>query len=186
MTAAEPLVPPRRARRFFALPSGVVLAVAIGMPLVKVCGTVHYPIAWPMFWGPYLLGGVVIAMALCRTARGLRQLVATAQFLVAAQCGPMGVATITSGYGVLLIAAAVGFVLLTRRGDPERRATRVLIAGGAMCLAWFAPFMGDPEGLWGAYVSTGAAMAVMLSGLEWRRELGKDRIDPMPTARVRD
>lgn len=178
-------MPARRARRFFVLPSGVVLAIAIFLPLVKVCGTVEYPIAWPIFWGPYLLGAVAIGMALCGSQRAMRNLVVTAQVIVAAQCGGLGVVTISSGYGVLLIAAAVGFVLLTRRGDPERRATHALIAGGVMSLAWFAPFIGDPEGLWGAYVSTGAAFALMMSGLEWRRELGKLRVERMPMARAR-
>ncbi len=101
-TAGEPStgsdkLPPRRSRRLFALPSGVVMVLAIFMPVVKVCGNPTYPIQMPLVWGPYVLGGLVIAMALADRARGLRMLVIMAQIVIALQWG---------GFGILMFGAS--------------------------------------------------------------------------------
>ncbi|MCE9577757.1 MAG: hypothetical protein K8W52_31780 [Deltaproteobacteria bacterium] len=181
-------VPPRRSRRLFALPSGIVLVVAIFLPVVKVCGDPAYPIQVPFVWGPYVLGGLVIAMALAGTARGLRGLVITAQAIVALQWGGFGLAMFqdVSGapWGLLLLAAVVAFWYGTRRGDREQGAANAVIGIGLVCLPWFALFAFDKDGMWGAWVSLGAALAVIGSGLEWRRELRLARTEPVPTARV--
>lgn len=192
-TAGEPStgsdkLPPRRSRRLFALPSGVVMVLAIFMPVVKVCGNPTYPIQMPLVWGPYVLGGLVIAMALADRARGLRMLVIMAQIVIALQWGGFGILmfdeTTNAPWGLLLLAAVLGFWLFTRRGAPEARAANAVIASGLACVPWFALFAFDKDGLWGAWVSLVAALGLVASGLEWRRELRLARTEPVPTARV--
>lgn len=191
-TAGEPStdrggVPPRRSRRLFALPSGVVLVVAIFLPLVKVCDDPAYPIQVPFVWGPYVLGGLIIAMALVRTDRALRALVITAQAIVALQWGGFGIAILdddAAPWGLLLLVTVVAFWFGTRRGDPEVRAANAVIGSGLVCVPWFALFAFDKDGMWGAWVSLGAALAVIASGLEWRRERRLAQLDPVPIARA--
>lgn len=172
------------------LPSGVMLALAIFLPLVQVCDHPAYPIQYPVFWGPYVLGALVIAMALCETTRGLRALVVAAQVVVALQWGGWGVVAIGGGdasgpaWGVLLIGAVVAFWYATRRADAEKGGANATIAIGAVCVPWFALFVADPEGMWGAPVSLGAAIVMIIGGLEWRRELRRARAEAMPAARV--
>jgi hypothetical protein len=179
-----------RRQRFLALPTGVVLALCVFLPAVRVCGTPTYPISMPPFWSPYLLGVAVAVLGGARTMRGLRGGLATADVVMALTAIGWGVAACfggAQGVGVALVIAAVAaaYFKLARWGGREQRAAHVTIAIGALCTPWFALLAFDPEAMFGSWISLGAALAAIIAGLEWRRELRRVRVDPIPRAVTR-
>jgi hypothetical protein len=181
---------PTSARRRLALPGGVVLALCIFLPALRVCGSPTYPITMPPFWSPYVLGALVAVMAIARTPRGLRAtLIAVAVIYVLNLIG-WGVVTMSTlegapiGLGMLVLAGA--FIALTRRGELELRAAHATLLVGLACTPWFALLAFDPDGMWGAWVSLGASLALVIAGLEWRRQVRLARTEPVPRAIARD
>lgn len=182
----RPTVPRRRR---LPLPAGVVLALCIFLPALRVCGSPTYPITMPPFWSPYVLGALVAVMAAARTPRGMR----------AARVAISAIVVLTAlGFGVLLVgshqaqpiavgmfAFAVAFVVVSRRGEPELRAAHATIGVGVGCAPWFALLAFDPDGMWGAWISLAASLALVVGGLEWRRQLRLARVDPVPRAIAR-
>jgi len=170
---------PRRKR--LALPFGVVLALCIFMPALRVCGTPTYPISMPPFWSPYVLGALVAALAAARTRGGMRGLVIAIASVVAVTAFGWGVVAMSSiegaAIGVAILAFGVAFVVTVRKGPVEERAARATIGVGIMCTPWFTLLAFDPDGMWGAWVSLVASLALIFAGLDWRRRLRLARAD---------
>jgi hypothetical protein len=176
----------RRQRRF-ALPAGVVLAVCIFLPALRVCGTPTYPIQMPMFWSPYLLGFAVALLAGARTLRALRPALIMIEIVMGLTVLGYGTASLFGGgegVGIAFVIAAVGagFFKLVRWGGPEDRAAHATIAIGVICTPWFALIAADPEAMFGAWISLAASIGVIAAGLEWRRELRAARREAFPRA----
>jgi hypothetical protein len=191
-TAGEDLSPAPLARRqrFLVLPPGLVLALCIFLPALRVCGKPTYPIAMPPFWSPYLLGVVVAILAASRTRAGLRGGLAAAQIVMGLTGFGWAAMALWAGpdaapWGVVMVAAAVGFLVLARRGSLEQRAARVVIAIGVVCTPWFALLASDHDAMIGAWVSVVASIAIAVGGLEWWREERRLRRDAVPRAVAR-
>ncbi len=179
---------PRTARRArgLALPTGVVLALCIFLPALRVCGSPTYPITMPPFWSPYLLGVGVAWLAGARTLRGAAAALIFVKALIALTAVGWGVIACWSSDGVPFGAGFLGigalFLAATHRGPFEERAARATIGTGAICTAWFAALAFDPDGMVGAWISFGASLALVVLGLEWRRRARLDRDEPVPRA----
>jgi hypothetical protein len=175
----------RRLRRL-ALPTGIVLALCIFAPALRVCNSPAYPIAMPPFWSPYLLGIGIAWLAGARTLRGAAAALVFVKVLIVLSTVGWGVLAVWSVEGLPIGIAFFGFcaafLALTRRGPFEERAARATIGVGLACTAWFALIAFDPDGLWGAWVSFGASLALSVLGLEWHRRARLDRDDPVPRA----
>lgn len=176
-------------RRRLPLPAGVVLALCIFLPALRVCGSPTYPITMPPFWSPYVLGALVAVMAAARSPRvmeGVRVAISVIVVLTALGFGVLTIGTIEgSPIGLALFAFAVVFVAIARHGEPELRAAHATIGVGVGCTPWFALLAFDPDGMWGAWISLGASLALIVGGLEWRRQVRLARVDPVPRAIAR-
>src|SRR5439155_15369868 len=86
----------RRQRRL-ALPTGILLAVCLFLPTVRVCGSPTYPITVPPFWTPYLLGIGVAILGGARTLRGLRVGLIFVDVVMGLSVGGWGVAALFGG-----------------------------------------------------------------------------------------
>jgi len=178
----------RRQRRF-ALPTGLVLAVCIFLPTVRVCGSPTYPISMPPFWTPYLLGIGVAILGGARTLRGVRTGQIFVEVVMAISCLGWGVAALFGGREGVMAAIVIGsigaaFFRIARWGTREERAAHLTIFCGLLCTPWFALWAFDADGMFGAWVSLCASIAIFFAGLEWRRELRNKRVDPVPRAAV--
>jgi hypothetical protein len=190
----EPQVvhPQRRRHRAITAPSGLVLFVCLFLPAYRVCGSPAYPFElWPLAT-PYLLGGLVAVMALIgrpnephRLAAGIRALIWTT--VIGWALYLLGLAATEGEVIPVLIWAPVGTVILGLygRGHDERAAARTTIATAIVCAVWFGLFCFDPSALAGIYLSAGAAVAMLVGGLEWRREVLRDAAQRIPDARAR-
>ena len=179
---------PRTARRArgLALPTGVVLALCIFLPALRVCGSPTYPITMPPFWSPYLLGVGIAWLAGARTLRGAAAALVFVKALIVLTAVGWGVVAASSmeGLPIGLAFFAIGalFLAVTRRGPIEERAARATIGAAVICTAWFATLAFDPDGMWGAWISFGASLALVVLGLEWRRRARLERDEPVPRA----
>jgi hypothetical protein len=189
----DPSHPPacRRQRRL-ALPAGVVLALCVFLPALRVCGSPTYPVEIPPAWPPYLLGAIVAAMALSRRLETLRGWTTVALLIGAGTGGAFGLIAawggrgegLAWGLGLWLVGGLFVWLIVRGRGI-EERAARTVIGVGALCTPWFALLAFDPDGMIGARVSLAASVALIIAGVEWRRELARARDWPVPPARAR-
>jgi hypothetical protein len=182
---------PRTARRArgLALPAGVVLALCIFLPALRVCGSPTYPIAVPPFWSPYVLGVGVAWLAGARSLRGAAAALVFVKVVMLLTVVGWGVVASASldglPFGLAFFAIGALFFAVTHGGPVEERAARATIATGVLCTAWFAMIAFDPDGMIGAWISFGASLALVVLGLEWRRRARLERDEPVPRARAK-
>ena len=177
-----------------AAPAGLVLALCVFLPAVKGCNDPIYPFEVPPAWPPYVLGAIVVAMALTRRLGVLRALTMAALTIATLSGGVFGLLVGWGGRGFELVwALGLGVIavlllvgVLRGRGT-EERAARMVIGVGVLCTPWFALLAFDPDGLIGVRVSLAASVALIIAGAEWRRELARVRAGthPVPPARAR-
>lgn len=185
-----------RRQRKLAAPSGLILLACLFLPAVKGCSEPIYPIEVPIFWTPYVLGGLVAALALARRLGPVRVLTTIVLVLVVLTGGGFGLVVGWTSRGDdiavlvcigLWVASVVYAVLVQRGGDPEERAARAVLGAGILCTPWFALWAFDPDGLIGVRVSLAASIGLIIAGAEWRREVARARAisHPVPPARAR-
>jgi hypothetical protein len=190
----EPLTgvdePPPVRRRRLAAPPGILLALCMFAPLLRVCGDPVYPVEAPFAWTPYLLGVIVAALAYAQSRRVIKGLVVAAQVILALTALVPGyLAMFTAGKegflgGSITLGVGAALVLALAHGSPSVRAANTLIVTGALCTAWFSLFVFSDDAMWGAYLSLATSLAILLLGIEWRRVLAQRRPLWIPAARV--
>ena len=189
---AEPQ--PRRQHRFVTVPSGVLPAACFFLPALQPCNKpmAPYEIA---FFPPYALGLLVAVLAIVR-AKPRRIMTLILRALGWFGLGCMVVATIvalTEGFhpAMLLSFAVVIALILVIGWEPaaeETAAARFVIATGLAGIGFFGLFLyDDPDSvLYGLYLSAAACVGLFIGGVEWRREVLRDRdTRELPDARVR-
>jgi hypothetical protein len=162
--------PVARSQRWLALPSGLVLAICLFLPVVRACGDAMPPFVIPLLWPPYALGAAVAALATAATLRGLRNALFVTR--IAAVCAAMmwlGWHALSGELDTLVLAVAIGpgLLLATLGGGVESKAARALVIIGASCTAFFALLVSDPDTMFGAWISLGASIAIAAAGAVW-------------------
>jgi hypothetical protein len=183
---------PRRRHRAFTAPSGILLFVCLFLPAYRVCGSPAYPYElWPLAT-PYALGALVAVMALLGRPNEPHPLVVVIRGLMWATVIGWGVyliglAASEGEWLPALVWAPVGTVILFLygRGRDEPAAARVTIATAVVSAVWFGLFCFDPGALAGIYIAAATAVIMLIGGLEWRREIQRDRAPRIPDARLR-
>lgn len=189
----------KRQHRFLTVPSGLTLFVCMFLPAIQPCNKPVYPYEMPPVWPPYILGALAVGLALAWPGKPLqdrigRMLTLTAQIIVWLTCGAVGILS----FGTMVMSAqlfpavplvvSVAIIFVVGRGpnSDEMSAARVVIATSLIGIAWFGVWLlaEDEELLYGMYVSAGASVALLVSGMEWRRELLRDRDAPLPAATI--
>jgi len=179
----------RRHRRITGS-AGLLLFVCLFLPAVKGCHETIYPVTLPMFWHPYIYGGVFAAAGLTLTTRGLRYTVVALRVLAwLTVIGAAFLAIAAGGIGIVeLMLGAVMVGLIGTRGYSERRIAATAIAAGACSLLWFGLWTFEPDALVGVYLSSIASVGLLVGGLVWLAELSRRRPVPIviPRARARE
>ncbi len=205
MTAEETDGTEGRVRRqpLLAVP-GWLLFVCLFLPTLRVCGDPMMPLQFPPSYAVYL-GGLVVALIagarVIRTRQVALTVLLTMWTLTVLTC-----LALWAGAKVLIAGVVIGSVFLVVQVLLVRAMIRTTwsergIAIGCFChaliaTAWCALLVSDPDRMWGAYVSFGAGIAMMVASAaviaraheEVVRKRRETEPAPLPEARaiVRD
>ena len=191
---------PTRVRRRGVLGiSGWLLFACLFLPTLRVCGDPMAPIQFPPTYGLYL-GGIAVAVIGFSTLRRTRQawLVVLMGLYLASILTYMALwigADAGTGIGLVLGAGFLTLLVYTlRKAWGARWSERAIAAGcvahALIALGWSALLAFDPDGLWGATVSLGAASLMLFAAVGYLgRELAeaRKRLDEpisLPAARI--
>jgi hypothetical protein len=178
--------------------SGWLLFACLFLPTLRVCGDPMMPVQFPPTYGVYL-GGILVAVIGFSTLRRSRRnmllaligLYSVSAFTFAALFLGGVVAT-----GVGVLAGMVFLVLLwfmMRRAALVNWSERAVAIGcfvhAMVAAGWSALLAFDPEGMWGAQVSLGAASLMLFAAggylvheIKDPSAIGDDQ--PIPEARM--
>jgi hypothetical protein len=178
--------------------SGWLLFACLFLPTLRVCGDPMMPVQFPPVYGPYI-GGLMIGFlgfaVLLRTRRGLFIGLSTL-YLGSAFTALVVVIGETGGTVAGVLAAAVLFAVLffaVKKIANVRWSERAISIGcivhGMVALGWSSLLAFDPDGMWGAMVSLGAASLMLFASIGYAVSAAAEArraTEPvkLPTARV--
>lgn len=166
---------PRLRHRWITAPSGVVILVCLVLPGLRVCGTPTRPCDGFGAQTPYLLGGLVAALARARPGRSVRAVVWAIRGLVWATVAGWAVALAAAdalAFGVWTVIGAglvLAFGWAAPTGGPAH-ALRVATATAWTCLAWFTILASTGDAMYGSYLGLGASLGLLVGTWWWRAE----------------
>lgn len=152
--------------------SGWMLFACLFLPTLRVCGDPMMPLQFPPTYGVYI-GGVLVAVI------GFTTLHRRREYLLVALLG-IYLASILTFFALFLggevheavgVIAGAGFlavlVMMMRRAVRAVWSERAVAVGcflhGMIAAAWSALLAFDPDGMWGAQVSLGAASLMLFA-----------------------
>lgn len=188
--------PPVRRRSALGV-SGWLLFACLFLPTLRVCGDPMMPIQFPPTYGVYL-GGLLIGFlgfATLRSRRGLFVALSAiylasaftflAFFIGAELAEAAGMIAGLVLTGVLVLAVRS----LARAQFSERAVSIGCVIHAMVSLGWSSLLAFDPDGMWGAMVSVGAASLMLFASIGYAISAAAEARRatepiPLPTARV--
>lgn len=176
--------------------SGLLLFACLFLPTLRVCGDPMMPVQFPPTYGVYL-GGLLVGFlgfsVARRTRRNVFYALVTIYILTAGVWLSLWIGAVTTEIAGFIVGALslAGLVLamraITRVAWTERAPAVTCVVHALVSMAWSALLAFDPDGMWGAMVSLGAASLMLFAAIGYAMSTGaEERADEpgLPAARV--
>ena len=154
--------------------SGVLLFVCLFLPTLRVCGDPTAPIQFPPTYGIYI-GGLLIGFLAFSVVRDTRRrlfialagvYLVTIGAYISIWVGAVTaeIAGVVLG-GIMLATVVVALRHMVRATWTERAPAVMCVVHALVSLGWSSLLAFDPDGMWGAMVSLGAASLMLFAAI---------------------
>ena len=177
--------------------SGLLLFACLFLPTLRVCGDPTAPIQFPPTYGIYiggLLVGILAFSVVRRTRRNLMIALAGIYIASIGTFAALWVGAVTAEVvGLVVGALMIGVLVLALRHMvratwTERAPAVLCVVHALVSLGWSSLLAFDPDGMWGAMVSLGAASLMLFASIGYAMGAFADEraaAEPeLPSARV--
>ena len=176
------MLAPARFERTIAVVAGLALAsCAFRFGSLRPADLFAYLLVSP----PFVTGALAAGIAMTsrpRVRQGLITAIDVLMTISAVAWGALGTLLLVLP-GVIVISLFAGWFRLSRRGDPEERGARVVLATGAVWSFVFG-LASRETGARGVQVSLAASLALAFAGLAWLRTILRTRRERDEPARA--